>query len=104
MLSRWLFVRGIVKQEFWNEPDLTAGSSEVGATCMSPSRWLEQYTVRAQAVQNAYADYNADVASGAMACPALVDRSMHASGAPNCPFKPVLTKAFASRTFKGVPA
>lgn len=104
MLSRWLFVRGIVKQEFWNEPDLTAGSSEVGATCMSPSRWLEQYTVRAQAVQNAYADYNADVASGAMACPALVDRSMHASGAPNCPFKPALTTAFASRTFKGEPA
>ena len=104
VLARWLYVRGVVKQEFWNEPDLTAGSSDVGAKCMSPSRWLDQYTLRAQAVQNAYADLNADVASGALACPALVDRSMHAPGAPNCPLKPALTTAFASRTYKGEPA
>lgn len=103
VLARWLYVRGVVKQEFWNEPDLTAGSSDVGAQCMSPSRWLEQYTVRCQAVQNAYADLNADVAANRMSCPALVDRSMLAAGAPNCPMTPALTTAFASRTFKGEP-
>ena len=126
ILSRWLYVRGIVKQEFWNEvrargrratrgstltrqacppqPDLTAGGSTLGAACMAPNRWMDQYTLRAQAVQNAYADFNADAASGAMPCPTLVDRSTHAAGAPNCPLNPVLTTAFASRTFKGEPA
>jgi hypothetical protein len=83
--------------------DLTAGASAVGAQCMSPARWLEQYTVRSQAVQDAYADFNADVAAGRMACPALVDPSDVVAGGPaaTCPFTPVITTAFAARTFDG---
>jgi hypothetical protein len=54
VLSRWTYVRGVRKIEFWNEPDLTAGNNAVGAACMSPSRWIEQYTIRSQAIQNAY--------------------------------------------------
>ena len=103
VLSRWLYVRGIVKMEFWNEPDLTAGSSDLGAVCMSPARWIEQLVVRSHAAQNAYADFNADVAANTMACPALVDRSTAAAGAPNCPLKPIFTSAFASRTYEGDP-
>jgi hypothetical protein len=93
----------------WNEPDLTAGNNAVGALCMSPWRWTEQYTVRSQAIQNAYADFNADVAAGRMTCPAKVDRTDIVPGSaeastPNCPFNPLVTgSAFASRTFEGSP-
>jgi hypothetical protein len=52
----------------------------------------------------ARADYNDDVARGAVACPAKVDRSGTAPEAPNCPFKPIVSaSAFASRTFDGSP-
>ena len=61
---------------------------------MSPARWLEQYTLRSQAIQNAYADYNSDVAAGSLACPSAV----------RCPLSPIVTaSAFASRTFDGDP-
>ena len=70
---------------------------------MGPVRWLEQYTLRSQAIQNAYADYNGDVAAGTLACPAMVAPPMPAN-APLCPFNPIVsTSAFASRTFEGVP-
>ena len=60
---------------------------------MSPTRWLEQYTLRSQAIQNAYEDYNSDVAAGSLACP---------SAAVRCPLSPIVTaSAFASRTFDG---
>ncbi len=104
VLGRWTYVRGIRKMEFWNEPDLTAGNSAVGAACMNPARWLEQYTVRSQAIQDAYADFNADVAAGRMNCPALIDATTLPPGtAATCPFTPIITTAFAARTFDGVP-
>jgi hypothetical protein len=75
---------------------------------MAPNRWLEQYTLRSQAIQNAYADLNADVAAGRLTCPAKVDRTdvpaAAAASTPNCPFNPLVsTSAFASRTFSGNP-
>jgi hypothetical protein len=114
VLSRWTWTRGISKIEcafafcvfvlcvradlafcartVWNEPDLTATTTTRGATCMAPARWVEQYTLRSQAIQDAYADLNVDAASGRLACAASVA----------CPLAPVVTVgAFARRTFGG---
>ena len=80
----------------WNEPDLTAGSSAKGATCMAPNRWLEQYTLRSQAIQNAYADFSADCVAGLISPSPL--------SAYGCNLTPLVsTSAFASRTFDGDP-
>ena len=80
----------------WNEPDLTAGSSAKGATCMAPNRWLEQYTLRSQAIQNAYADFSADCAANLITASPLSPYG--------CSLTPLVsTSAFASRTFDGDP-
>ena len=55
---------------------------------MSPARWLEQYTLRSGAIQEAYADLNADAAAGRVTCPQGVGAA--------CPLAPVVTaSAFA---------
>jgi hypothetical protein len=64
---------------------------------MAPARWLEQYTLRSQAIQEAYADLNADAAAGRVACAAAL-----LPNSPPCPLAPVVTVgAFARRTFGG---
>jgi hypothetical protein len=85
---------------------------------MAPSRWIEQYTLRSQAIQNAYAgacgvpsvvnqstnimlmqsflsaDFNADCVAG----------TLTPSPLGSCTLQPLVsTSAFASRTFDGVP-
>lgn len=48
----------------WNEPDASSNS------CINSTTWLEHYTLRSAAAQHAFADVNADVATGALApCP-----------------------------------
>jgi hypothetical protein len=77
------------------QPDLTAGISAKGAACMSPSRWLEQYTLRSQAIQDANADFNADCSAGRLTASPMGN---------GCALTPIVTaSAFASRTFGGDP-
>ena len=46
---------------------------------------MEHYTLQSQAIQNAFADLNADVANGVIPCPVA-----------SCPFKPIIVaSAFA---------
>ena len=94
VVSRWTWTRGITRVEFWNEPDLIATTTTRGAVCMAPARWLEQYTLRSGAIQEAYADLNADAAAGRVACPVGFGAA--------CPLAPVVTASgFARRTFGG---
>ncbi len=59
---------------------------------MAPARWIEQYTLRSQAIQNAYADFNADCVAGRVTPWPL----------GSCALQPIVsTSAFASRTFEG---
>ena len=82
--ARWAYVRGVRKLEFWNEGDLNA-------PCITAWSWLEHYTLQSQAIQNAFADLNSDVASGELPCPAS-----------SCPLQPViLASAFAQASFNG---
>ena len=69
------------KYEFWNEPDLAA-------QCITYYSWMEHYTLQSQAIQNGFADANADVGSGATTCPVA-----------SCPFRPIIVaSAFAQST------
>jgi hypothetical protein len=61
-LSVWSYNRGIYVFEFWNEPDLNAA-------CINATTWPEHVVIRPLAIRNAYADMNADVANGVLACP-----------------------------------
>lgn len=80
--ARWAFVHGVRRLEFYNEPDLNS-------QCITAWSWLEYYTIQSQAIQNAFADLNADVVSGATSCPVAA-----------CPFQPVITaSAFAQASF-----
>ena len=47
-----------------NEPDLNA-------PCINGTTWIEHVTLRSQAIQNAYADFNADVTASLRACRSL---------------------------------
>lgn len=68
-----------------NEPDLNS-------PCITYRSWLEVYTLQSQAIQNAYSDLNADVATQVLACPVRA-----------CPFTPIIyASAFAAGTFGGV--
>ena len=77
--AQWAFLNGIRRLEFWNEPDLNAA-------CVTAYSWAEHYTLLSGAIQAAFRDANADVASGAIAaCPAAA-----------CPFHPqIYASAFA---------
>jgi hypothetical protein len=87
ILAGWAWKRAIVRTEYWNEPDLNA-------PCINGSTWVEHVTLRSLSIQNAYADFNADVAAGTIACP-----SYPALGT-SCPLSPVVTaSAFSSATF-----
>lgn len=67
-----------------NEPDT--------APCITYYSWLEHFTLQSQAVQNAFADANAAVAAGALAC---------AQDAA-CPLQPAIyASAFAQAQFNG---
>jgi len=80
--ARWAYNHGVRKLEFWNEPDLNS-------YCITAYSWMEHYTLQSQAIQNAYADLNADVSSGTIQCPVA-----------SCPFKPIiLASAFAQDTY-----
>ena len=69
------------------EPDLNS-------PCITASSWLEYFTLQSQAVQNAFADANADVASGLLACPVA---------ASTCPLSPLIyCSAFASANWSGI--
>ena len=69
---------GVRKYEFWNEPDLSA-------QCITYYSWMEFYTLQSQAIQNSYADANADVVAGRTPCPVA-----------SCPFQPIIiASAFA---------
>ena len=71
-----------------NEPDLSS-------TCVTYTSWLDYYTLQSMAIQNAYADLNADVAAGRIPCPV----ASCAGGA----FSPLIyASAFSSATFGGV--
>ena len=84
MAARWAFLHGVRKIEFWNEPDL-------GQSCMTYYSWLDTYTLQSQAIQNAFADLNADVASALVPCPVAA-----------CPLQPLIyASAFASAGFSG---
>ena len=61
-MARWAFVHGVRKLEMWNEPDLSA-------SCITNASWVEHFTLQTQAIQNAFADLNADVAAGTIPCP-----------------------------------
>lgn len=55
------------------------------------SSWLEFYTLQSQAIQNAYSDFNGDVASGALPCPVAA-----------CPLRPIIHgSAFSQTSFVG---
>lgn len=84
--SRWMWLRGIREVEFWNEPDLSSN------TCMDLSTtWLDMYTLSSTAIQNAYNDFNTDVANQQISCPLY--NSV-------CPFTPyVIVSAFAKTSF-----
>lgn len=85
MAARWAFVRGVRKLEFWNEPDLEA-------RCVTYYSWAEHYTLQSKAIQDAFADSNADVQSGVLPCP---------DGAV-CPLQPsIYASAFAQASFNG---
>jgi hypothetical protein len=60
----WAWRRGITKIEQHNEADLSANNA-----CMTPQYWSDYYTLRSRAMQDAYADMNADVAAGRASCP-----------------------------------
>ena len=62
-MAAWQWSYGIQKIEFWNEPDLG------GFPCINASTWLEHLTLRSMAIQDAYADFNSDLVSGARICP-----------------------------------
>ena len=67
-----------------NEPDLNSN-------CITYYSWLEHYTLQSQAIQNAFADGNADVATGMIPCPASIS---------SCPLQPLIyASAFAQSTF-----
>ena len=84
------------KLEFYNEPDLTANAKCVGnAAGANATMWLEYYIVQANAIANAFADLNSDVASGAISCPA--------GAFLPCPLQPIIhASAFADGTFSGI--
>lgn len=54
------------------------------ASCITNVTWVETYTLSAQAIQNAFADANADVASGALACGVPANFSF------SCPMAPII--------------
>jgi hypothetical protein len=88
ILSGWSWKRGITRTEYWNEPDLSS-------SCINGSTWIEHVTLRSQAIQNAYADFNSDVQQGLRACPTGF----------TCPISPVvLSSAYSSATFGTVSA
>jgi hypothetical protein len=89
VVAGWSWKRGIQRSEYWNEPDLG------GASCINGTTWLEHVTLRSQAIQDAYSDFNADVAAGRIPCPApWVARGF------SCPIMPIVTaSAFASGAF-----
>jgi hypothetical protein len=63
---------------------------------MAPARWIEQYTLRSQAIQNAYVDFNTDCTAGRITPSPL---------GMGCALTPIVSlSAYASRTFEGVPA
>jgi hypothetical protein len=90
--AAWLWKRGVTRIEVHNEPDLSGNNA-----CLNPAivggayadrYWVDYYTLRSRGVQEAYADLNADAASGAVACPALAGVS--------CPITPrLMASAFA---------
>lgn len=63
------------------------------------SSWLEHYTLQSGAIQAAFADLNADVASGTIPCP--VASAAYAPPKPTgCPLQPnIHASAFASASF-----
>lgn len=82
-LSVYFWKRGVPKFELWNEPDASLNY------CINATTLVEHITVRSLAVQHAFADLNADAASGALPC-----------GFAACPATPsVLVSAFASAGF-----
>lgn len=82
--ARWAYANGVRKLEFFNEPDL-------GEACVTTASWLDYYTLQSRAIQNSFADSNADVAEGAAECVAA-----------SCPVQPLIyASAFASATFSG---
>ncbi len=86
VVAGWFWKRAMQRVEFWNEPDLG------GLPCINASTWLEHLTLRSMAIQNAYADFNADVQANNLPCPA--------NAAPlglSCPISPiVVVSAFAN--------
>lgn len=62
---------------------------DANALCMNNVTWLETYTLSAQAIQNAYADGSADVASGALpgGCPVPAG---FVSPSYSCPLSPLI--------------
>ena len=96
--ARWLWSKGITAQELANEPDLakynkcvnpnnTDVISRAAVLGVTPKQYVDMYwvdyiSVRSRAVQDAYADGNADVAAGRVKC--AVCRGCA------CPLQPVI--------------
>jgi len=79
IMARWAYVRGITRFEVYNEPDLYSNALCIGGNGITSGLsaippglpYLEHITLRGKALNEAYADLNADVANKALACPAL---------------------------------
>jgi hypothetical protein len=86
-LAVWSYKRGIHVFEFWNEPDLNAA-------CIDATSWPEHLVIRPLAIRNAYADMNADVSSGVLACPQYF---------PSCPVTNlnIMASAYSQGSWNG---
>jgi hypothetical protein len=83
--AQWAFAAGVRKIEFWNEPDLNA-------PCITYRSWLEHYTLQSRAIQDAFADGNADVAAGRAPCPVAA-----------CPLQPLIYASAFAQSDPGSP-